>query len=165
MEYCTQHAPEGTVDVKNRKGRTEGCGKQPSFGVAGTKEVEHGAPFAPKGMADACSRNGSTGSDGNKLSFGLVNTRTVEDHAQNTRLKCGVEGYRGQERFAHTTAGRKPLVTQFGVVVNIPTSIVFLPRQALRRVVAGALVSEHGTQKLRLRPRSESSHKSRLEEL
>ena len=81
MEYCTHHAPEGTVDVKNRKGRTEGSGKQPSFGVAGTKAVKHGAPFAPKGMADACSRNGSTGSGGSKLSFGLANTRTVEDHA------------------------------------------------------------------------------------
>ncbi|CAN0431195.1 unnamed protein product, partial [Ascophyllum nodosum] len=38
-EYCSQHAPEGTVDVKNRKGITEGCGIQPSFGVAGTKAV------------------------------------------------------------------------------------------------------------------------------
>ena len=101
MEYCSQHAPEGTVDVKNRKGRTEGCGKQPSFGVAGTKTVEHGAPFAPKGMADACSRKGSTGSGGNKLSFGVANTRTVEDHTQNTRLKCGVDGYREREVCPH----------------------------------------------------------------
>ena len=63
--------------------------------------VEHGAPFAPKGMADACSRKGSTGSGGNKLSFGVANTRTVEDHTQNTRLKCGVDGYREREVCPH----------------------------------------------------------------
>ena len=100
-EYCTQHAPEGRVDVKNRKGITEGCGKQPSFGVAGTKAVEYGAHFAPNGMVDACSRNGTTGGCGKKLSFGVANTITVEYHAQNTRLKCGVEGHREREVSPH----------------------------------------------------------------
>ena len=100
-EYCTQHAPEGTVDVKNRNGSTEGCGKQPSFGVAGTKAVEYGAHFAPNGRVDACSRNGTTGGCGKKLTFGVANTRRAEFHAQNTRLKCGVEGYREREVSPH----------------------------------------------------------------
>ena len=36
-EYCVQHAPGGMVNVKNIMCKTERCGKQPSFGVAGTK--------------------------------------------------------------------------------------------------------------------------------
>ncbi|CAM9897582.1 unnamed protein product, partial [Ascophyllum nodosum] len=88
-------------DVKNRKGITEGCDIQPSFGVAGTKAVEYRAPFAPNRMVDACSRNGTTGGCGKKLSFGVANTRTVEYHAQNTRLRWGVEGYREREVSPH----------------------------------------------------------------
>ena len=38
-EYCAQHALEGMVNVKSKKCRTEGCGKLPSFGVTGTKNV------------------------------------------------------------------------------------------------------------------------------
>ena len=101
VEYCTQHAPEGTVDVKNKKGITEGCGIQPSFGVTGIKAVEYRTPFAPNRMVDACSRNSTTGGCGKKLSFGVANTRTVEYHAQNTRLGCGVEGYREREVSPH----------------------------------------------------------------
>ncbi|CAN0199030.1 unnamed protein product [Ascophyllum nodosum] len=48
-------------------------------------------------MVDACSRNGATGGCGKKLSFGVANKRTVEYHAQNTRLRWGVEGYRERE--------------------------------------------------------------------
>ena len=38
-DCCTQHAPDRMVDVYNMKCRTESCGKQPSFGVAGTEPV------------------------------------------------------------------------------------------------------------------------------
>ena len=63
--------------------------------------MEYGAPFAPNGRVDACSRNGTTGGCGRELSFGVANTRTAEYHAQNTRLKCGVEVYRERELSPH----------------------------------------------------------------
>ena len=84
-----------------RRQEQEGHNRKPLFGVVGTKAVEYGAPFAPDGMVDACSRNGTTGGCGKKLSFGVANTRTVEYHAQNTRLKCGVEGYSEREVSPH----------------------------------------------------------------
>ena len=56
MEYCAQHAPDGMVDVKRRKCRTEGCGKGPSYVVAGTKFAEYCVQHAPDGMVDVKSR-------------------------------------------------------------------------------------------------------------
>ena len=56
MEYCSRHALDGMVAVKNRKCRTEGCGKIPSFGVAGTKTKEYCSQHAPDGMVDVKSK-------------------------------------------------------------------------------------------------------------
>ena len=53
-------APEGMVDVKSRKCRTEGCGKRRFFGVAGTKTEEYCAQHAPEGMVDVKSRKCKT---------------------------------------------------------------------------------------------------------
>ena len=30
-EYCAQHAPDGMVNVRNKRCTTEDCGKEPSF--------------------------------------------------------------------------------------------------------------------------------------
>ena len=68
----------------------------------------------------------------------------------------------GIERLAHTTSGRKPLVTQLRVAPNIRPFIHLPPRQANRRVLARTLISEYDTQMLRLRCRSELSHESPL---
>ena len=46
MEYCAQHALERMVDVNSRKCITNGCGKLPSSGVAGTKTVTYCAKHA-----------------------------------------------------------------------------------------------------------------------
>ena len=97
MEYCAKHAPVEMVDVENMKGRTEDGGKQPSFEVEGTKTMENCAPLAPNDMIDACSRNSTTGGCGKQPSFGVANTRTSEYCAENTRIKCGVKGYRERE--------------------------------------------------------------------
>ena len=51
----------------------------------------------------------------------------------------------GREMLAHDTPGGKPLA------LNIQSLILFSSRQTLRRVLAGTLVREHDTQKLRLR--------------
>ena len=51
-EYCSQHAPDGVVDVMKSKCKTEGCGKSPSFGVAGSKTVEYCAQHALEGMVN-----------------------------------------------------------------------------------------------------------------
>ena len=51
-----QHAPDGMVNVRSRKCRTEGCGKRPSFGIAGTKTGEYCVQHAPDGMVNVCSR-------------------------------------------------------------------------------------------------------------
>ena len=74
MEYCAQHAPEGMVDVKSRKYRTEGCGKLPSFGVAGTKTVKYCAQHASKGMVDVKSRKCRTEGCGKRSFFGVAGT-------------------------------------------------------------------------------------------
>ena len=55
-EYCAQHASDGMVDVVNRKCKTEGCGKLPSFGVIGTRMAEYCAQHAPDGVVDVKSR-------------------------------------------------------------------------------------------------------------
>ena len=55
-EYCAQHAPEGMVNVKNRKCRIEACGKLPSFGVAGTITGKYCAQHAPEGMVNVKNR-------------------------------------------------------------------------------------------------------------
>ena len=52
VEYCAQHAPEGMINVKRKKSRTEGCGNLASFEVAGTKTREYCAQHAPEGMID-----------------------------------------------------------------------------------------------------------------
>ena len=56
VEYCSPHALEGMVDVKNIKCRTEGCGKLAYFGVTGTIMKEYCAQHAPEGMADVKNR-------------------------------------------------------------------------------------------------------------
>ncbi|CAN0181085.1 unnamed protein product [Ascophyllum nodosum] len=44
------------ADVKSRKCRVEGCGKVPSFGVAGTKMAQYCAQHAPGEMENVMSR-------------------------------------------------------------------------------------------------------------
>ena len=82
MEYCAQHAPEGMVDVCSRKCRTEGCGKVPSFGVAGTKAAEYCAQHALEGMVDVKNRKSRTEGCGKIPSFGVAGTKMEEYCAQ-----------------------------------------------------------------------------------
>ena len=78
MESCAQHALDGMVDVDSRKCRTEGCGKRPSHGVAGTKTVEYCAQHALDGMVNVCSRKCRAEGCGKGLSYGVAGTKTVE---------------------------------------------------------------------------------------
>ena len=66
------------VDVESKKCRTEGCGKIPSFGVAGTKMAEYCAHHAPGGMINVRSRKCRTKGCGKKASFGVAGTKTAE---------------------------------------------------------------------------------------
>ena len=90
-EYCAQHALNGIVNVYDRKCRTEGCGKKPSFGVTGTKTAEHCAQHALNGMINVDSRKCKTEGCGKESSLGVASTRTAEYCARHARLKCGVE--------------------------------------------------------------------------
>ena len=74
MEYCAQHATDGMVDVKSKKCRNEDCGKQPSFGVAGTKTKEYCAQHALDGMVDVESKKCSNEGCGKQPSFGVAGT-------------------------------------------------------------------------------------------
>ena len=49
---------DGMVDVRSRKCRIEGCDKQSSLGVAGTKTMEYCAQHAPGGMVNV-TKNGT----------------------------------------------------------------------------------------------------------
>ena len=71
-EYCAQHASDGMVNVTSRKCRTDDCGKQPSFGVTGTKTMEYCAQHAPDGMVNVKSRKCKTKGCGKGPSFGVV---------------------------------------------------------------------------------------------
>ena len=86
------------VDVTNRKCITEGCGKQLSFGVAGTKTVEYCAQHAPYGMVNVRKRKCITEGCRKQPSFGVAGTRKYcSQHAPggmfNVRnRKCTREG-------------------------------------------------------------------------
>ena len=101
MEYCAQHALDGMVNVKRRECRTEGCGKRPSFGVAGTKTLVYCARHAPSGMVDACSMKSKTEGWFKKQSFGMATSRTTEYCTQHVRLECDAEGCRESEVGPH----------------------------------------------------------------
>ena len=100
-EYCAQHAPNGMVNVKSRKCRTQGCVKAPSFGVAGTKTAEYCAQHAPDEMVDIKSRKFGTQGCGKGPSFGVAGTTTTEYYAQRARLQFRVEKYRDREVGPH----------------------------------------------------------------
>ena len=70
------------VDVKNRKCRTDGCGKGPLFGVAGTKTLQYCAQYAPDGIVNTDSRKCKTGGWGKGPSYGVAGTKTTEYCAQ-----------------------------------------------------------------------------------
>ena len=97
------------VNVYNKKCRTKGCGKVPSYGASGTKTVDYCAHHSPGGIVEVCSRNCRTGGCGKQPSYGVVGTNTAEYCAQHApdgmvnvkRRKCRTEG-----------CGKKPL---FGV--------------------------------------------------
>ena len=98
-----RYAPDGIVDVCNKKCRTEGCVKQPSFEVAGTKTAEYCAQHALDGMAIVFSRKCRTGGCGKIPSFGVAGRKTAECCAQHGMVnvcnrKCRTQG-----------CGKKPL--------------------------------------------------------
>ena len=90
------------VDVRSRNScRTEGCGKQSTYGVAGPKTGDYCTQHAPNGIVDVKSRKCKTRGCGRKPSFGVGNTRTTEFCAQQASLKYDVGGYRGREVDPH----------------------------------------------------------------
>ncbi|CAM9595289.1 unnamed protein product [Ascophyllum nodosum] len=89
------------VNVWSRTCRTEGCNKESSFGVAGTKKGEYCAQHAPDGMVNVKNRKCPTEGCGKRPSFRGVNAKTVEYCAQHARLQYGVEGYREREVGLH----------------------------------------------------------------
>ncbi|CAM9169159.1 unnamed protein product [Ascophyllum nodosum] len=64
--------------VKNRKYRTEGCGKWPSLGVAGTKTAEYCSQQASKGALDVKNRKYITEGCGKTPSFEVAGRKTSE---------------------------------------------------------------------------------------
>ena len=88
------------VYVKSKKCRTEGCGKRPSFGVAGTKTGEFCAQHALEGMVNVKRKKCRTASCGKVPLFGVAGTITEEYCAQHARegmvnvknRKCRIEG-------------------------------------------------------------------------
>ena len=107
-EYCVQHAPDGMVNVDSRKCRTEGCRKQPSFGVAGTKTTEYCAQHAPDGMVNVCSRKSRTEGCGKRPLFRVAGMKTAEYCAQHASDICS-------RKFRTGGCGKKP---SFGVAAT-----------------------------------------------
>ncbi|CAN0354423.1 unnamed protein product, partial [Ascophyllum nodosum] len=116
VEYRTQDAPQGMVDVKSRECRTGDCGKKASFGVVGTKA----ASYCEQHASDVCSRKIRTRGCDMKPLFGVANKKTAEYFVQHAKLQCGVEGdresgprYSEKETIGvkHTTAHPPPTKT------------------------------------------------------
>ncbi|CAM9859658.1 unnamed protein product [Ascophyllum nodosum] len=148
------------VDIYSKKCRSEGCGKQPSFGVAGTKTAEYCAQHSPDGMVNVCSRKCGvaqhaeggmvnfydrkcrTETCGKQLSFGVANSRTVEYCAQHARLQCRVEGYREREVVPHhsrkkpignvISSGAKHTTVHFPTKTSTPSSVSRDSRKRVR---------------------------------
>ena len=78
MEYCTQHAPDGMVNVRYRLCTTEGCSKIPSFRMAGTKTAEYCTQHAPGGMANVRNIKCTTEGCGKEPSFGVAGTKMAK---------------------------------------------------------------------------------------
>ena len=103
------------VNVYKEKYRTEGCGKQPSFGVTRTSTAEYCARHAPNGMVNVCRRKRRTEDCGKQPSFGVLGTKTAEYCAQHApggtvnvyNKKCRTEGCDKQPSFgvANTRTG------------------------------------------------------------
>ena len=112
-EYCAQHAPDGMVDVKSRKCRTESCEKWPSFGVEGTRAGECCAQHTPDGMVSVSSRKCKTEGCGKQPSLGVPGTNTLEycaQHASDSKINvkskaCKMEGC--GRRLPYGVAGTK----------------------------------------------------------
>ena len=66
------------INVDNKKCRTESCGKQPSFGVPGTKIAEYCKQHAPGGMVDVKSKRCKNKSCGKFPRLGVAGTKTAE---------------------------------------------------------------------------------------
>ena len=96
------------VDVCSRRCRTEGCGKRPSFGVAGTKMREYCVQHAPDVMVNVCSRKCRTEGCGKWPSSRVANAKTSEYCAQHARLQHGVEGYR-ERKFGPHHSGKETI--------------------------------------------------------
>ena len=176
-EYCAQHAPYGMFDVCSIKCRTENCGKgvlcAACTGRDGQRQeqkvqnprlrkgtVVRSCRYKKKGVLCAARTEPKVAERGRRLEWQAQQRRTTVHSAPDYK---SVSKNTGTERLAHTTSGRKPLVTQFRVAPNIRPFILLPPRQANRRVLARTLISEYDTQMLRLRCRSELSHESPLQ--
>ena len=107
--YCTQHTPDGMVDVKSRKCRTRGCGRKPSFGVGNTRTAEFCAQHARlkrdvegrrEGEVDAHNSGnetiGNTRPNGGKYQI-------VHPHARSPPSE-GSRGSRKRERYPEITS-------------------------------------------------------------
>ena len=82
-EHCAQHAPDGMVNVKNKRRRTEGCNKIPSFGVVGTRKAEYCAQHAPDEMVAVIGRKKcKTQHCGIVPEFGVAGAKSAERCAQ-----------------------------------------------------------------------------------
>ena len=77
-EYCTQHAPDGMVNVKGKMCRTEGCGKLAGFGVAGTKTAEYYIQHTHDGMVNVKKITCRTEGCDKWAAFGVEGMKTVE---------------------------------------------------------------------------------------
>ena len=73
------------INVWSRKCGTEGCTKQPSFGVTGTRSAEYCPQHAPGGMVNVKSRKCRAERCGKIPSFGVTGTKTAEYCAQHAK--------------------------------------------------------------------------------
>ena len=109
-KYCAQHAPEGMVNVKKRKCRIEGCGKLPFSELRVRKRwnTVQGIPWTGwcKSKTESAEPKGAT-----KSRCWELPTQERQSTVHSTPDHNAVSKDSGRERLAHTTPGRKPLLT------------------------------------------------------
>lgn len=77
VEFCSQHAQDGMVNLTSRKCGQEGCSKHPFYGNESTGKMEFCAQHASPGMTNLASRKCAYDGCSKQRLFGREGTKKV----------------------------------------------------------------------------------------
>lgn len=105
-DFCGQHAKAGMVDINTKRCAEEGCSKQPSFGLEGTRKREFCKQHAMDGMVDVKNRKCVHEGCSKLPLFGLEGTRRRDFCGQHA--KDGMVDFKGKNIVRSSRYSEKP---------------------------------------------------------